>query len=122
MWLGLKGVNKCTSLQIISHTHKLSATPDMLRKQGRPMRSNEEVLRAAQALDPDCELIIPEMKDGDYIILWGSLWHGTHNSSSHSRYAATLQYSDADANIRIPLNFEKPVRWHKQKPRCYSTD
>lgn len=122
VWLGLKGVTKNTSLRIISHTHKLTTAPNTLRNQGRSMQSNEEVLSAAQALEPSCELIIPEMKDGDCIILWGSLWHGTHNSSSNTRYAATFQYSDAGADIRIPLNFEKPVRWHKQKPRCYRTD
>jgi len=122
VWLGLKGVNKNTSLQVISHTHELIKTPDALRKQGIPMHSNEEVLRAAQELNPNCELIVPEMKDGDYIIFWGSMWHGTHNTSSDSRYAATLQYSEVDANIRVPLNFEKPVHWHSQKPRCYRTD
>lgn len=122
VWLGIKGVNKNTSLQVISRTHELIKTPDIIRKQGIPMQSNKDVLRAAQTLNSDCELIIPDMNDGDYIIFWGSLWHGTHNTSTDSRYAATLQYSDAEANIRIPLNFEKPVRWHTQKPRCYSTD
>lgn len=122
IWLGLKGVNKDTSLQLISHTHKLEKTPDVLRKEGVPVGSNVEVLSAAKELCTDCELIIPDMKDGDYMILLGSLWHGTHNTSSNTRYAVTLQYSDINADIRVPLNFEKPVHWHKQKPYCYRTN
>lgn len=119
-WVGLKGVSESASLQLISHTHKLSVTPDVLRKQGQPMETSAQVLSAARALNPACELIIPDMKDGDCIMFLGAMWHGTHNTSSDTRYAVTLQYSDADADVRVPMNFEKPVLWHTQEPRCYS--
>lgn len=119
VWVGLKGVNKSTSLQVISHTHKLAATPDVLRNKGIPMQSSEDVLKAAKELNPACELIVPEMTDGDCIAFFGTLWHGTHNTSSNARYAVTIQYSEEGAEVQVPMNFEKPVQWHNQQPCCY---
>ena len=80
------------------------------------METSEQVLQAARALDPACELVVPKMKDGDCMIFLGTMWHGTHNTSTRDRYAVTLQYSDVATEVKVPMNFEMPVRWHSQKP------
>lgn len=74
-----------------------------------PTQSSEEVLKAARERDPDCKLIVSEMRDGDCIAFFGTPWHGTHNTSSNARYAVTLQYSGEETNVRVPMNFAKPV-------------
>ncbi|MDT9678139.1 phytanoyl-CoA dioxygenase family protein [Pseudomonas sp. JV414] len=51
-------------------------------------------------------------KDGEFCILDGALWHGSHNKSSHMRRSILLQYSTPDYIPAIPLSWGAEPNWH----------
>ena len=58
------------------------------------------------------------MKDGEFIILNGKLWHASDNPSDKDHTAMGLRYSPPDQKIRIPLTYLHPVQWDPTPPPC----
>jgi hypothetical protein len=52
----------------------------------------------------------------DVLISEGRQWHGSRNVTSRPRTALLLQYSSAQADIKIPLTFDEPPAWHAVPP------
>jgi ectoine hydroxylase-related dioxygenase (phytanoyl-CoA dioxygenase family) len=105
IWIGLNNTSQDSSLNFVTRTHKLGRTiQEEASHRGlkRQDISREDVVDWAQRLDPDAQLIVPDMKDGDALLTDGRLWHGTHNTrSSGIRTALLLQYAAADRPVRI---------------------
>jgi mannose-6-phosphate isomerase-like protein (cupin superfamily) len=54
-------------------------------------------------MEPESELVKPDMGNGDAIFFDGRLWHGTDNRNrSGERLALLLQYAAANRPVRIP--------------------
>ena len=105
IWIGLNNTSQASSLNFITGTHKLGKTIQeeaSLHGVRRKDVSGKVALGWAQRLEPRAELIAPDMKDGDALVIDGRLWHGTHNTrSSGTRTALLLQYAAADRPVRI---------------------
>ena len=105
IWIGLNNTSQASSLNFITRTHKLGKTVQEEASRHGVRRKDirrEDVLEWARRLDPDAQLITPDMKDGEALVIDGRLWHGTHNTrSSGTRSAILLQYAAADRPVRI---------------------
>jgi len=114
IWIGLNNTSEASSLNFITRTHKLGKTiQEEASRHGLRRKDirREDALGWAQHLDPSAELIAPDMKDGEALIIDGRLWHSTHNTrNSGTRTALLLQYAAADRPVRIydPRSLEWP--------------
>jgi len=114
VWIGLRGTNRSSSLQLISGSHTLGESIQEVC--GKSGASRDEVdanllLTLAKKKRKEAELIEPDMTDGDALFFDGRLWHGSHNrNSERERMALLLQYATADQMVRIPEGYEWPFR------------
>ncbi|NNE35054.1 MAG: cupin domain-containing protein [Rhodothermales bacterium] len=86
---------------------------------GRDDVTESHLTEWARRFDPDCELIRPDMSDGDAILFDGRLWHGSDNTNRRGvRTALLLQYASPETPIRIPdpSVLEWPFQF-QQRPR-----
>jgi quercetin dioxygenase-like cupin family protein len=124
VWIGLENCSRDAALRLVARSHRLGATVQQVRAElgrSRGELSEAELLAAARARDPGCELVTPDMTDGEALFIDGRLWHGTHNRSGRTRKALLLQYATPEAAIRIPdLNhLDWPFRQLQQpRPAC----
>jgi mannose-6-phosphate isomerase-like protein (cupin superfamily) len=116
IWIGIEHTNRKTSLKMISRSHAFGVTVQQVQAEngyGRGQASDERILDWARERDPDCALIMPDMKDGEGLIFDGALWHSSHNRQRKGRRTAVLlQYASADtAVLKADLNnLEWPLR------------
>lgn len=124
VWVGLHQTSANSSLQIIAGSHQFQQSIQEVYHQAgmkRELVSTEDALKWATMKDLHCELVIPNMSDGDGLFFDGWLWHASHNVGKRIRTALLLQYATPDTPIRIPdpNNFEWPFQTLKQpKPPC----
>ena len=125
VWIGLENTDRRSSLQLVSRTHRLGMTiQERARQAGKPRGEvhAEDVLEWAGALDPESELIQPDVGNGEAIFFDGRLWHGSHNTNSgKTRLAILLQYARPERPIRIPdlSRLEYPFRFLEEPwPPC----
>ena len=120
LWLGLKNLNKKTSISVITRSHLLSVMPQELAKQGVDIYDEKAILAAAQKLDPACELVTLHLEPGEFIVWSGKVWHTTHNHSEDTRFSLILQYCTPDNTVKIPLNYDYPdTKWAEGNPPCF---
>jgi hypothetical protein len=75
-------------------------------------------LAAAKAQALEAKVVRVPVRPGEFFLFHGQLWHGSHNTGDNTRIAMIIHYSRPDARVRIPLNFDDPVRWHPWQPPC----
>ncbi|MEN8144998.1 MAG: cupin domain-containing protein [Gemmatimonadota bacterium] len=109
VWLGLENTTRDSSLQLIPRTHLFGKTVQEVRQQkgeDAATATADIVLGWALETDERCELITPDMTDGEAVFFDGRLWHGSHNLLDRTRKALLLQYATPDTPIHIPdLNY-----------------
>ena len=124
VWLGLSGASADSSLHLVSHSHRLGVTVQQERYQRgfrRRDATTEDILQWAGALDDRCELVVPDLRDGQAIFFDGNLWHASRNDAAETRSALLLQYATCRARIRIPeyRNLDWPFTWREwPRPAC----
>lgn len=124
VWVGLKNTNARSGLTLLSRSHAFHRSVQEARyahQRGRSEAGNEEVLAWARSYDPHCEIVTPEVYDGEALFFDGWLWHSSVNLNKKPRLALLLQYASPDTEIRIPdpNNFEWPFRTlDRPKPPC----
>ena len=124
VWIGLENCSREAALRLVARSHRLGATVQEVRRElgrSRTELLETELLAAARERDARCELVAPDMSDGEALFIDGCLWHGTHNRSGRTRKALLLQYATPDCVIRIPdLNhLDWPFRQLQQpRPAC----
>ena len=70
-------------------------------------------------MDPRCKLKKFYLKNGEFIIWSGRIWHSTLNQSSRIRQSIILQYCTPNNKVKIPTNFNYPnTAWSKTEPPC----
>jgi len=105
VWLGLSGISRQSSLQLIPGSHRfgLSIQEERARRGcKRDQVHGDQVEAWAGERDPSSGLVVPDMGDGEALYFDGQLWHGSHNLSRKSRHALLLQYALPRTEIRIP--------------------
>lgn len=113
VFIGLKNMTKDSSLNVISGSHHVELLPQALG-----IVDDEAALADVKRLAPAARLVSIDMKEGEFVILHGKLWHGSHNKTKRVRTAVLAQYSTPGAAVRIPLDWDEPIRWHPYQPPC----
>jgi quercetin dioxygenase-like cupin family protein len=111
VWLALDHVDRDSGLRLVSRTHRLDPIQRLASKHGvaRGNLTRDLVLGWARELDPHCEVVDPDVHDGEALFFDGRLWHASRNRSRlRSRTALLLQYATPASEIRIP----EPARPH----------
>ena len=112
-FIGLQGNTTQTNLKVVTRSQGIGALPQRLG-----IRSDADALAACRQADPACALEVMDVQVGEFSLFDGRLWHGSHNTGQTPRTAMIAQYARPDARIRIPLNWDEPIRWHPDPPPC----
>ena len=117
-WLNL---NENTPLSIITKSHLINTAPKELENTKLiDLNDDTSVLNEARKIDPECEIKEFRLKEGEFIIWSGRLWHKTSNTSKTARDSMILQYCTTNNQVKIPKNYEYPdTKWSKKKPICF---
>jgi len=105
VWLGLDHVRRGSAVHFITRTHQLDPIQRIAAKNGvrRDQLTAATLHGWALELDRQCELVEPEVRNGEAFFFDGRIWHGSLNRNRFtSRTALLLQYAAPDARIRIP--------------------
>jgi hypothetical protein len=113
VFLGLTNISRRSTLKVISGSHRIPTSPQTIG-----VCSDMDALAASRRLDPSCELVTVEVREGEFFIFEGRLWHASQNTSWKWRSAIIAQYARPDAAVAIPLSFDEPIQWHPQQPPC----
>ena len=111
--IGLKNVSKESSLKVLSGSHRFNCIPQELGA-----LTDDEVLSIGRSCDPHCRLETIDIREGEFFIFHGRLWHGSHNTGPSVRTAIIAQYSSPDAEVGIPKGWDDPISWHSYRPPC----
>jgi ectoine hydroxylase-related dioxygenase (phytanoyl-CoA dioxygenase family) len=118
-WIGLSGVTPLSSLSVITRSHKIDNYPQKLKLEiCLDQHSDDDVLKAAQAVDPDCQLLHLNIKPGEFVLFAGKTWHEARHLTTGVRSSLIFQYSPPSEKIRIPLSYTPPIAWHNSPPPC----
>ena len=112
-FIGISNICRDSTLNVISGSQGIDVTPQELR-----LRDDGEALSAAQSRLANCTRDAIIMRDGEFAVFDGPLWHGSNNTSDKLRIAVTAQYCRPNAETRIPLNWDDPIEWHDYRPPC----
>ena len=105
VWLGLKNLNKHTSISIITHSHNLKTQPYFYlnNKNINQHKYDELILNEAKKMNPECELKTFYLKPGELIIWKDRVWHSTKNESSNTRLSIIYQYCNPKFKVKMPI-------------------
>ena len=119
IWMAAQNVTAATALRAITGSHRLPVCPQELAQAGGlDLFDDAAVLHAARAHDARAAVKLFDMRPGQFLLFDGPLWHATRNDSGLVRCALIFQYAPPEAEIRIPLGFDLPVRWDSARPPC----
>ena len=113
VFLGLKGASKLSSLKVVTGSHLLNDMPQSLH-----INEDDKALAFCKQTIPDCEVVNVELNEGEFFLFDGTVWHASENKSGTERIGMLIQYSTPDQKVRIPRNFDEPIRWHPIRPTC----
>jgi hypothetical protein len=113
VFLGLAGISAGSSLKVVTGSHRFGNLP-----QAYGHLSDEQIQEKAGRVYPAATLKTIEVSEGEFFLFAGKLWHGSSNRSRETRSAMLAQYASSSARIRIPLNYDEPVRWDTYRPPC----
>lgn len=118
-WIGMSGVTPLSSISVITRSHRFNTYPQQLMSDsGLDQHSDEAVLKAARAIDPECQLLHLDVKAGEFILFAGRAWHEARHLSSGVRSSIVFQYSPPTSKVRMPITYSPPVTWHETPPPC----
>ena len=124
-WIGLAHTNARSSVQVVSHSHRIGATFQEVA--GRSGRRRDEIDDSdmaswARECEPAAEVVSFDMRNGDAVLFDGRLWHGSRNTNLWGkRTAILLQYATPETLIRVPdlSVLDWPFRFHDApRPGC----
>lgn len=119
VWLALKNVVSEESFSIIPGSHLFNVSPQELKCLGVDVNNDKALEEAAKRINPQSKILPVKIKDGQFIILKGLLWHSTKNRTTKARFAINFRFSRPSADIRIAKNENMTnIIWHKNKPVC----
>lgn len=114
VYIGLENISQRSSLKVVEGSQEIPEPPQAFG----PIADDAAALKAARSRVPGAEVVTVGLQPGQFFLFAGRLWHASHNIGDQQRTAMIAHYSRPDANIRIPLSFDDPVRWHGWRPPC----
>ncbi len=128
VFVGLQGTSRNSNLQLITRMHRSGVSPydlftdgaftDVRANADTPLADSARVLEAARKLNPSCELVQEDIRDGEFFLFDGLAWHGSENKNPTTRVAVTFFFARPDADIQIPTAFGAKPCWYGKKPPC----
>lgn len=120
LWMGLKNLNKKTSISLMTYSHLINDTPKELSNRNNfDIKNDYKILDEAKKLNPKCEIKIFNLRPGEFIIWSGRVWHKTLNLSNKERNSIIFQYCATNNKVKIPLNYDYPnTLWSNKEPPC----
>lgn len=125
VWIGLRNVNRNSSLRVLPGSHAWDSTiQDLVQQRGmdREGVTADVVAEWGRERDATATVVAADMGDGDAIFFDGRLWHGTNNTNETGKRAALLlQYATPDRAMRIPdyTHLELPFKFlDEPRPPC----
>ncbi len=110
VWLGLEKVTAQTSPVFVTRTHLNPKPVQQVLMEHDIQRSalnDSAALALAQKTDPQCQLAMPMVHNGQALFFDGRIWHATHNTqSSGTRLALLLQYCRRGTEVRMPVEHQ----------------
>ncbi len=120
VWMGAANTTPENALKIMPGSHRFPKRPEDYLCTGEEtifsMMEDERALEIARQWWPNADFVRPQIKDGEFIIFNGNLWHGSDNPSKQQRYAMGLRYSPPDQKVRIPMTPWEPTIWDPAQP------
>lgn len=120
IWVAMQNVISGASFSVISGSHLFDTSPQELQQsQGLNCSDDDAVLEAARKINPHSKLVYLDVKDGQFIIFSGKLWHGTKNTTRELRGSIVLQYTTPENKVKIPKTYTmRKGTWYKKAPLC----
>ncbi len=119
IWLALKNVVSEETFSVVPGSHLFELSPQELKAQGVNINDYQTLEEAAKKINRESRLVNLKVRDGQYIIFDGRLWHGTKNTTAKHRFSISLRYSKPSVKVRIAKNGNLPnLSWCKSKPVC----
>ena len=119
-WIAVSNVTLRNSLKLLPGSHRLPRRPeDDLSVGAETMSSlqdDERALSIARRWLPSAGVVRPELRDGEFILFSGNVWHASDNPGPALRHAMGLRYSPPDQQVRIPLTAWEPTYWDPARP------
>jgi len=100
VFIGLTGITKESSLKVIPGSHRFMSPVSIDAR----VDSDEEVLVRAERFQKNSIVKIVELREGEFMIFDGPIWHGSQNRHSQTRFALLAQYTTPDSKVRVPLS------------------
>jgi ectoine hydroxylase-related dioxygenase (phytanoyl-CoA dioxygenase family) len=114
VYMGLENITPQSSLLVVEGSQDIPEPPQAFGQ----ITDDAAALKAARSRVPGAEVRTVGLQPGQFFLFAGRLWHGSHNTGDQVRVAMIAHYSRPDADVRIPLSFDDPVRWHGWRPPC----
>ena len=112
-FIGLSGTSPASGLKLISGSQGISEMPQSLG-----VKDDAAAEAAARSFHDSARLIAPPMREGEFLLFDGPLWHGSKNDTQTARYGLLIQYTVPSERVQIPLNCDEPLRWGENGPPC----
>lgn len=113
-YIGLTDIDERSTLKVVEGTHRIGRPPQAFGVD----KDDGVALAAARQQVPDSRVTTVPLSPGEFSLFDGLLWHGSHNTGERERLAMIVHYARPDADVRVPLNFDEPIRWHPTRPPC----
>jgi ectoine hydroxylase-related dioxygenase (phytanoyl-CoA dioxygenase family) len=114
VFIGLQGTSRKATLKVVTGSHKINNTNFIFSTAA----DDNMVVMACRKHFNSAEIVTIDMKEGEFFLFDGLLWHGSENASDQTRYAVIAQYTTPDCKVEVPLNWDEPIRWAKCSPPC----
>ncbi len=105
VWIGLRNISGDSGLSFVPFSNNFGKTVQQLRYEnnvGRGETDNTLILSWAHQLNPDIQVMTPDMSDGEALFFDGRMWHSSFNKTNDVRYALLIQYATPEVAIRMP--------------------
>ena len=119
-WLGVSHTTPENALKLMPGSHRFGKRPENYLSVGAEtmvsLEADERAVALASASQPTDGFVRPEIRDGEFILFNGNLWHASDNPGDALRYAMGLRYSPPDQTVRIPMTAWEPTIWDPARP------
>jgi len=112
IWIALNNFSTKTTISFITKSHLINVSPQHFLNEGLNLNDSQEVLKTARKIDGKCELITFVLKEGQFMLWDGPMWHATANYSADVRSALILQLCSSSAVPLLPKNFDIPFQFY----------
>jgi len=114
VFIGLKGTSNKATIKLISESHQLNRNDYNFKNN----INDSEALHHCKKERPNASLNLVNIKEGEFFIFDGLIWHGSDNTGNETRYAIIAQYTTPNFEIEVPVTWDNPITWLKCNPPC----